>query len=151
VGLSRQAAARLAGPACALALLLLACSPAPKPVRTLAVPGDCNLQLRACTGADAEGSLSLRLLVPQLRALQPFDVEVRLSRPGASQVQVNFQMVGMEMGQNRFQLARVAPGDWRGQAMLPFCWTGRRDWRAAVEVVDGSERYQATFLFAIEG
>jgi hypothetical protein len=82
--------------------------------------------------------------------LQPFDVEVGLSSPGASQVQVNFQMVGMEMGPNRFLLARAAPGDWRGQAMLPLCWAGRRDWRAVVEVVDGSERFQATFLFAIE-
>jgi hypothetical protein len=79
--------------------------------------------------------------------LTPFIIELSLTGRAAAtvnKVTVGFTMVGMEMGENAFKLVRGADGVWRGQAMLPLCSHGRRDWRATVEAA-GEALYTAAF------
>jgi hypothetical protein len=45
----------------------------------------------------------------------------------------------------------VAAGHWQGEVMLPVCWSGRRDWRATVQVVADGDRFEANFAVAIDG
>lgn len=86
------------------------------------------------------------------RALQPFPVAVRIDGGDDLQpagVQVDFIMVGMDMGQNRYALARGADGWWRGKVTLPVCSSGRTDWQAIVRVSAGSTQYVARFPFKL--
>lgn len=108
-------------------------------------PG-CDAARQPCSARQGDLSLTLRLNGP-LRPLQPFPVEVQLTGPLAAtvrQVTVDFSMVGMEMGLNRFHLQRQPDGRWSGQALLPVCSSGRHDWRATVQV-GGAERYAVEF------
>jgi hypothetical protein len=53
-------------------------------------------------------------------------------------------MPNMDMGFNRFDLRQQADETWQGQALLPVCSMGRRDWRVTVEVI-GKRSYVGEF------
>lgn len=96
----------------------------------------CNPLGRACTARDATMVVALEL-PDAVKPLSPFPVQVQLAGVGAATVEsvaVSFTMPDMNMGFNRFELRRQATHTWRGEALLPVCSMGRRDWRATVEV-----------------
>ena len=119
----------------------------PDAATAVTLSGDpaCDAARQPCSARQGDSSLTLRLTGP-LRPLQPFPVEVRLTGPvaAARQIAVDFSMVGMDMGLNRFHLQRQPDGAWSGQALLPVCSAGRHDWLATVRV-SGAERYTAEF------
>jgi hypothetical protein len=49
-----------------------------------------------------------------------------------SNVLLNLEMIGMDMGINRFSFVEKTPGVWEAEIMIPVCSTGRRDWLASV-------------------
>lgn len=59
--------------------------------------------------------------------LQPFNIELHATN--ATQVNAEFQMVGMEMGVNRYDFQAVLPGHFNAAITLPVCVSGRRDWK----------------------
>jgi len=69
--------------------------------------------------------------------------ELRVTAPGASRVSAEFQMVGMDMGFNRYDLHPAANAAFAGKVTLPVCVSGRRDWVLYLDV-DGS-RYALPF------
>jgi len=140
-----------AGLALAIALLLAACDPSPAPAARLWSPPDCDPRAGLCRAQGAGHSISLGLPGPAPQPLEPFTVTVTLAGLAASEVLVQFQMEAMDMGRNRFRLAQVAAGHWQGEVMLPVCWSGRRDWRATVQVVADGDRFEANFAVAIDG
>lgn len=85
--------------------------------------------------------------------MKPFPIRAEIEthqsiRPDT--VSVDFQMVGMDMGQNEYRLESEKEGSWTGVAILPVCTTGRRDWQAVVEIrTDAGRRIQATFPFQV--
>lgn len=90
----------------------------------------------SCTVSDGKMSITLDLEAG-VQPLTSFPVRVSLTGQavaGVDRVAVRFTMADMEMGINRFGLVRRLDGVWQGQALLPVCATGRRDWRASVEV-----------------
>ncbi|MBE9610435.1 hypothetical protein [Chitinilyticum piscinae] len=60
-----------------------------------------------------------------LRAGTPFFLT--LEGPG-HKVSASWQMQGMEMGPNRYQLQAIGDGQWRTRTALPVCNQQRQDW-----------------------
>jgi len=64
--------------------------------------------------------------------LEPFVLSV--AAPGSERVSVEFQMVGMDMGFNRYDLRRQGPGAFSSRITLPVCVSGRRDWLLYIQI-----------------
>jgi hypothetical protein len=73
--------------------------------------------------------------------MEPF--ELRVTASGTSRVSAEFQMVGMDMGFNRYDLHPTTDGAFASKVTLPVCVSGRRDWVLYLDV-DGS-RYALPF------
>jgi len=77
-----------------------------------------------------------RLPIP----LEAFQLDVR--SVSAERISAEFQMQGMEMGFNRYDLSPT-PGGFKAQVTLPVCVSGRHDWTMFL-TVDGT-RYAVPF------
>lgn len=131
--------------------LLLPPDGTPAEAVPLAADPACVPTGRACTARRDGLSLTLRL-PDEIQPLEAFALQVVLAGPQAGAVETvlaDFTMADMEMGRNRFQMERQPGGQWRGQALLPVCTSGRRDWRVTVEVV--GERVYAGRFFLTTG
>lgn len=60
------------------------------------------------------------------RPMQAFTLEV--TAPGAQKAHAEFQMRGMEMGFNRFDLRPAGADILAARVTLPICVSGRQDW-----------------------
>ncbi len=69
--------------------------------------------------------------------------EVRVAIMDVSRVSAEFQMVGMDMGFNRYDLRPAGQDAFAAKVTLPVCVSGRRDWILYVDL-DGS-RYAVPF------
>lgn len=63
--------------------------------------------------------------------------ELSVESPGLRRAHAEFQMIGMDMGFNRYDLRPVAGGSFTAKLTLPVCVSGRRDWVLTLDV-DGS-------------
>ena len=109
----------------------------------------CNPLGQFCTLENGDQLIELRLPAI-IQPLKVFPVEVRLGGANAAtvgRVSVRFNMINMDMGFNHFELQQTA-SVWEGQAMLPVCSAGRRDWQVLVDVV-GDLTYSARFTFSL--
>jgi len=127
---------------------------ADRPVKQLAVEPDCWPVGGWCHAGKGRLDLALRLGGP-VTPLTVFPVELGiegLDPASIDAVTVTFEMQGMDMGLNRFELGPVSgPGKkvrYRGKAMLPVCVSGRADWRARVKVATPRGLYEAVFGFS---
>lgn len=106
-----------------------------------------------CTVTDAQGrSLQLEL-AGDVRPLRPIDLTLRLpdaAVPHVGAASVDFIMVGMDMGLNRYTLTRRADGSLGAKVILPVCSIGRSDWVAKVSAVVGKEMWTAGFPFTAD-
>ncbi|MCP5159328.1 MAG: hypothetical protein H6974_07840 [Gammaproteobacteria bacterium] len=97
----------------------------------------CNPMGATCMAKDAALTLTLGL-GDRIQPLTAFPVHIELDGKDASKaekVTVSFTMLDMDMGFNRFELRQQADKTWQGQAILPVCSAGRRDWRVTVAVI----------------
>lgn len=79
-------------------------------------------------------------------ATRPLPLErftLRVEAADVARVSAEFQMVGMDMGFNRYDLHRDGDGGFVAQATLPVCVTGGRAWTLFLEL-DGT-RYSLEF------
>lgn len=58
--------------------------------------------------------------------MKPF--VITLSHPALRKVSASFQMIGMDMGFNRYDLKRGPDGNWTARVTLPVCTASRADW-----------------------
>lgn len=93
-----------------------------------------------CTFAHRETTARVRFSV-RPTALETFDLSVHAA--GADRVAAEFQMVGMDMGFNRYDLQSTGDGFFLSRVTLPVCISGRHDWILYLEL-DGS-RYALPF------
>lgn len=63
--------------------------------------------------------------------------ELYVHAPGAARASAEFQMNGMEMGFNRYDLSATGSGAFASNVTLPVCVSGRRDWTLTLEI-DGA-------------
>ena len=58
--------------------------------------------------------------------MKPF--VITLSHPALRKASASFQMIGMDMGFNRYDLKRGPNDDWTARVTLPVCTASRADW-----------------------
>ncbi|MBW8329912.1 MAG: hypothetical protein K0M48_12395, partial [Thiobacillus sp.] len=110
----------------------------PPPPRAVAV--SCADPLAGCTFSHHGSMAKVRFSVQPV----PLDAfEVRVTAPNATKISAEFQMVGMDMGFNRYDLRPSPDGAFASKVTLPVCVSGRRDWVLYLDV-DGS-RYAMPF------
>jgi hypothetical protein len=105
-----------------------------------AVPVACPDPLAGCAFEHHGRPASARFSMPPA-PMEAF--ELRVTAPGARKISAEFQMVGMDMGFNRYDLRPTADGAFAAKVTLPVCVSGRRDWRLYLDV-DGA-RYALPF------
>lgn len=65
----------------------------------------------------------------------PFDVFVENAPEGTQQISISFSMKNMDMGFNRYNLARQSAQTWQANRIrLPVCIEGRRDYTADINI-----------------
>ena len=109
-----------------------------RPADAMAVA--CADPLTGCTFSHRGAAASVRFSA-RPTALEAFELNVRAA--GVSRISAEFQMVGMDMGFNRYDLQPTADGAWAAKVALPVCVSGRRDWILYLDL-DGS-RYAIPF------
>ena len=109
-----------------------------RPAEAVAV--NCADPLAGCTFSHRGAPASVRFSV-RPAPLEAFELSVRAA--GASRVSAEFQMAGMDMGFNRYDLHPTADGIFASSVTLPICVSGQRDWMLYIDI-DGS-RYALPF------
>jgi len=109
-----------------------------RPAEALAVP--CADPLAGCAFSHQGTTVSVRFS-SQPAPLEAF--ELRVTAPVATRISAEFQMVGMDMGFNRYDLRPAGGGAFASRVTLPVCVSGRRDWTLTLDL-DGS-RYALPF------
>lgn len=115
----------------------------------LNINADCDSAQTACV-ARGEGFAIELGLGPSVRPMQPFSIQLRVLQgqlSSAAKVELQFQMRGMDMGQNRYRLLADKQGIWSGNAVLPVCSRGRSDWFARIDIQDADRRWSARMPF----
>jgi hypothetical protein len=103
-----------------------------RPAKAQAVA--CADPLAGCTFVHRGTDVKLLFSTPP-RPLEPFELRVRA--PGATRISAAFQMNGMDMGFNRYDLHLAESGMFVAKVMLPVCVSGRHDWTVYLDV-DGA-------------
>jgi hypothetical protein len=109
-----------------------------RPAEAMAVA--CADPLAGCSFSHRGAAASVRFSA-QPTTLEAFELNVRAA--GANRISAEFQMVGMDMGFNRYDLRPTADGAWAAKVTLPVCVSGRHDWILYLNL-DGS-RYAIPF------
>lgn len=105
----------------------------------------CNAQKKVCK-IELEG-LNIELSFDNnIYYLKPFNVFVWTeAKTHIKSIQVDFKMINMNMGVNRFSLRKTELENekqkWQGKALLPVCVTGRADWFAELGIVTENVKY----------
>ena len=100
-----------------------------RPAEALAVA--CVDPLAGCTFSHRGTPVKVIFLTPPT-PLEAFDLS--LSAPGASRISAEFQMNGMEMGFNRYDLRSSGNAVFSAKVTLPVCVSGRHDWTMYLDV-----------------
>ncbi len=137
---------RISLPGFILLFTLVACSDGDDVVN-LGVATSCDAAISPCDVKLDNYRLKL-LFTPAVKPLQPFVVELQLSGKNIEpkNVIMDFIMVGMDMGMNRYRLNK-SDDTWKGRAILPVCTASRTDWVANVEFMDKGKKYVVAFPF----
>ena len=116
---------------------------------------NCNPARSVCVAADQKHSITLHF-PEQVHYLAPFKMQVTtkgISKPGIDAVNIEYTMVGMDMGLNRFSLMPLTDVKgqtlFEGEGILPVCVSGRVDWLANVEISTADMIYQAAFKLVV--
>ncbi|AGA35369.1 hypothetical protein TVNIR_3741 [Thioalkalivibrio nitratireducens DSM 14787] len=111
-------------------------------------PRDCDLAARTClTPLPSGGTLRVAIEPRPIRHLEPMNVEVAFSELDPEWVEIDLSGVEMFMGYQRPRLERIAPGHYRGEAVLPACTGERMTWAVTVLPEGDPDRAEARFHF----
>jgi len=105
-----------------------------------AIVVNCADPLAGCTLNHRGVPVSVRFLA-RPAPMEAFGFSV--TAPGASKVSAEFQMVGMKMGFNRYDLRPGTGGEFAARITLPVCVSGQGSWMLYLEI-DGT-RYALPF------
>lgn len=111
-----------------------------KAPQKMAQPILCADPVAGCSFVHNGAPAHLRFSMPP-EALRPFVLS--LSSPNLQKASVSFQMSGMNMGFNLYELRPASKGRWAANITLPVCTVSRVDWTAELNL-DG-QLYVLTF------
>ena len=100
-----------------------------QPPKALAIA--CTDPLIGCAFTHRGATINVRFASPP-SPLTPFYISVHA--PGARNVNASFQMVGMEMGFNRYDLRPGNNHTFGASVTLPVCISGRHDWTMTLNI-----------------
>jgi hypothetical protein len=116
---------------------------------------DCNPVKFTCKAGDVQRAVTLHF-PEKVAYLKPFKMRVTIQgfrQEVIEKVNVDFKMVGMDMGLNRFTLSSVVDEkgnvSYEGEGILPVCVSGRVDWLANTQVMTMDKNYEAVFEFKV--
>ncbi len=116
---------------------------------------NCNPAKTVCVAADQDYAITL-YFPEQVHYLTPFRMLVTTKgfrNTAIEAVNVEYTMVGMDMGLNRFTLASMidekGKASYEGEGILPVCVSGRVDWLANVHIITAEKVYEAEFKLAV--
>lgn len=78
--------------------------------------------------------------------LVPFEVLVKSNNTQPDSITLSFDMQGMDMGYNLYNLKKNRAG-WSAMVILPVCSLGRNDWLMRVKLLFESESHVTEFKF----
>ncbi len=108
----------------------------------------CDLRKGACTSVLPQGGkVSFTISPNDIQILKPLRLQVKTEGVDASNVEVDFIGVGMEMGYNRSKLTEIEKNKYTGKGMLPVCSSARMDWEARVLLQTNDGLVVAPFHF----
>lgn len=116
---------------------------------------DCNPVEAVCTARMKQHVVTLHF-PEKVVYLQPFKMRVTIE--GLPEIEpeklvVDFKMVGMDMGLNRYTLSPITDESgnvyFQGEAILPVCVSGRVDWVANIQAETNDKIYEAVFEFKV--
>lgn len=117
---------------CALLAIAVAGYWLKRPAKAQAVM--CTDPVAGCTFLHRGSDVKL-LFSTQPRPLESFTL--RILAPGSTRISAAFQMNGMDMGFNRYDLHTAENGGFSANVTLPVCVSGQRNWTLYLDV-DGS-------------
>lgn len=91
----------------------------------------CANPVAGCTFVHNGAPVQIRFSTPP-ETMKPFFIT--LSHPTLRQAAASFQMAGMNMGFNRYDLKRGPDGNWSARIILPVCTASRADWVAELKL-----------------
>ncbi len=109
-----------------------------RPAEAVAV--SCPDPIAGCAFSHHGAAVSVRFSTQPV-PLEPFELTV--AAPNATKISAEFQMVGMDMGFNRYDLHPGSAGVFGSKVTLPVCISGRHDWTLFLDL-DGA-RYALPF------
>jgi hypothetical protein len=93
----------------------------------------CDLHAGPCSSRVLDSGLVTLSITPKdIPLVKPLEFEVALEGLIATNVEINFVGVDMNMGFNRFRLIKEAGGRFAGGGMLPVCVMDSMEWEAQV-------------------
>ena len=111
-------------------------------------PEVCDLNQQACTVDLADdGRLTLDLQPRPIPTLRPVEVRLEMSGRDPDWVELDLAGVEMFMGLNRARLERVAPGQFRGEIVVPVCVSESMTWAATLLPEGDEARSEVQFHF----
>lgn len=115
------------------------------------VPTHCDLRPGSC-GLEAQGHSISIATAGELTPLKP--VEITLTADSLVSARVDFEMIGMDMGDNHFNFLPKSEGEWVATVVLPVCSLGRNDWIAFFDLQfagQGDAVLRVSYPFVIIG
>jgi len=111
----------------------------------------CDLRKGPCSSNLPGGGVVTFSIAPHdIPILRPLKLDVKVEGVKASNVEVDFTGIGMDMGYNRPQLEPVTKHEYMGKAILPVCVRSKMDWEAKVLLQTDRGLLMAPFRFYTE-
>lgn len=123
------------------------------PVIPVTIPPDCSMK---GVGCDLPLGTVGHVLVHAPAAIKPLEKFALVVEPqgdaakSMGAVSVDFQMVGMDMGINRYPLLRSSDGVYSQNIILPVCTSTRTDWVADLSFSTTAGTYVAKIPFVVD-
>jgi len=123
------------------------------PVTPVVIPADCDIKGVGCVLSLGRLGHVLVKAPAVIKPLVKFPLVVEPEGDMAKSmgaISVDFQMVGMDMGINRYPLSRASDGTYSQNIILPVCTTTRTDWVAELSFSTTTGTYVAKIPFVVD-
>lgn len=123
------------------------------PVIPVVIANDCALEGVGCDLSLGQIGHVIVRAPREIKPLKKFSLVVEPQGDASKSmgaVSVDFQMVGMDMGINRYPLPRSSDGDYAQNIILPVCTTTRTDWVADLSFTTTAGTYVAKIPFVVD-
>jgi len=120
----------------------------PSIVATAPLDTSCDLRKGKCTTVFPTGEkISLSMTPNSIPVLRPLVLNVTIEGIDASNIEVDFIGIDMDMGYNRSKLNKINAGNFKGKVVIPACSHSRMEWEAQVLLHTSSGLIMAPFRF----